>query len=82
MTEPGKYGDTPLGKSDEELRGEGADALTNVERQAHTPMGSEADIPLSVPLASPGVPGVAFPAVVDTEVNPETGERHLRNLDE
>ena len=45
-------------------------------------MGSEADIPLDVPLASPGVPGVAFPAVVDTEVDPETGERRLRDLDD
>lgn len=82
MTQQGRYRDTPLGKSDEELRGEGAEALTEDERLHHTGVGSEAQLPLAVPLASPGVPGIAVPSVVNTEMNPETGERHLRDKNE
>ena len=79
MTEHGRYGDTPLGKSDEELREEGADALTEDERHRRAGVGSEADVPLAIPLASPGVPGIAVPALINTEMDPETGERHLRS---
>ena len=57
----GKYGDTPLGKSDEELRGEGADALTNSERRSHAEMGQSEEIEVAVPAG--GVAGAAAPAV-------------------
>ena len=80
----GKYGDTPLGKSDEELRQAGADAQTNDERRAAAAVGSEAEVPMPVPLATTqgGVSGVAVPAIVNTEVDPETHERGLRTEDE
>ena len=60
----GNYGDTPLGKSDEELREEGAEALPASER--HQPSaGQIAGGVVPVPLASVGggVPGTALPVV-------------------
>ncbi len=71
MTEHGKYGDAPLGKSDEELRSEGADALTNTERRSHRPMGGDEEIPVMIPIA-----GTSSPAVVaaDTLVSAEEQE--------
>jgi hypothetical protein len=50
MTETNRYGDTPLGKSDEELREEGADALTNTERQSGHAEGSDVQIPVAIPV--------------------------------
>lgn len=82
MTQHGRYGDTPLGKSDEELRAEGAEALTEDERLHHTVPGSEAEVLSAVPLASAGVQGIPFPAVINTEIDPETGERKLQSENE
>ena len=50
----GKYGDTPLGKSDEELRQEGADAQTNSERRHHQTPGEEEEVGVIVPVAGVG----------------------------
>lgn len=71
MTQHGKYGDTPLGKSDEELREEGADALTNDERRRHARMGADEEVPILIPIA-----GTTSPAVVgaDTLVSAEEQE--------
>ena len=49
----GKYGDTPLGKSDEELRDEGAEALTEAERH-HQPSEEAGDVAALVPVAGLG----------------------------
>ena len=79
MTEHGRYGDTPLVKSDEELREEGGRRPDR--RRAPSPHWhgqSEADVPLATVLASPGVPGSAVPALINTGMDPETSERHLR----
>lgn len=64
MTQHGKYGDAPLGKSDEELREEGADALTNSERRRHAEMGSDEDVPVLIPIAGTSSPGVVAADVV------------------
>ena len=66
MTEHGRYGDTPLGKSDEELREEGADAQTNSERQHGAAAGSEAQSPVAVPIMTNAVPGQVTPGLVVT----------------
>ncbi len=71
MTQSGKYGDTPLGKSDEELREEGADALTNSERRRHAAVGSDETVPVLIPIA-----GTSAPAVVAADsVLPDAEER-------
>lgn len=57
MTEPNKYGDTPLGKSDEQLREEGADALTNTERHSGHEEGGDVTIPVVIPVGGVGTPG-------------------------
>ncbi|AZI43405.1 hypothetical protein EHF33_12155 [Deinococcus psychrotolerans] len=71
MTQHGKYGDAPLGKSDEELREEGADALTNSERRRNAEMGSDESVPVLIPIA-----GTSSPAVVAADaVLPDAEER-------
>ncbi len=71
MTQHGKYGDAPLGKSDEELREEGADALTNDERRRHASVGADEVVPVMIPVA-----GTTSPAVVgaDTLISSEEQE--------
>lgn len=64
MTQHGKYGDTPLGKSDEQLREEGADELTNSERRHHSEMGSDEDIPVMIPIIGASSPAVVAAASV------------------
>ncbi|WP_420595894.1 hypothetical protein [Deinococcus sp.] len=77
-TQHGKYGDAPLGKSDEELREEGADTLTNDERMKHESAGEGAVVPMPVPLPSFGgsTPGVAIPVILDPEGDAEKAERN------
>ena len=64
MTGPGRYGDAPLGKSDEELREEGADAQTNSERQHGAAAGSEAGSPVVVPVITNAMLGQVAPGLV------------------
>jgi hypothetical protein len=78
MTETNRYGDAPLGKSDEELREEGADALTNSERQSGHTEGSDVEIPVAVPVggvASTGgmATGLIAPGLVVSDT--DTDER-------
>ena len=67
MTEHNRYGDTPLGKSDEELREEGADAQTNSEHQRGAPAGSEAEPPVVVPIMTNTMSGQVAPGLVTSE---------------
>ena len=68
----GKYGDTPLGKSDEELREEGADELTNSERRHHQAPGEEMDMAVIVPVAGVGGSTAAVaPGLLATEADRE-----------
>lgn len=67
MTEHNRYGDTPLGKSDEELRDEGADAQTNSERQHGAPAGSEAEVPVMMPIMTNTMQGQVTPGLVMSE---------------
>lgn len=63
MTESNRYGDTPLGKSDEQLREEGADALTNTERRSGHAEGGDVAIAVSIPVGGVGTPGGAVAGV-------------------
>ncbi|GAA4022533.1 hypothetical protein GCM10022631_41350 [Deinococcus rubellus] len=78
MTEHGRYGDTPLGKSDEELREEGADAQTNSERQHGAAAGSEAEPPIVVPIMTNAMEGQVNPGLVvsDADLKDELRDEH------
>ena len=69
MTGPGRYGDAPLGKSDEELREEGADAQTNSERQHGAAVGSEAQPPVVMPIMTNTLSGQVMPGLVVTDAD-------------
>ncbi len=75
MTEHGKYGDTPLGKSDEELRSEGADAQTNTERLHDARAGSEAEQPVVMPVIMNTTPGMVTPGLVVTDTDLDEEKR-------
>ncbi|AWN22626.1 hypothetical protein DKM44_04755 [Deinococcus irradiatisoli] len=76
MTQHGKYGDTPLGKSDEELREEGADALTNDERLARDHGGREAEAPVVMPIIMNTQPGTVAPGLVVTSADLDEKKRN------
>ncbi|WP_161882923.1 hypothetical protein [Deinococcus alpinitundrae] len=69
MTDHNRYGDTPLGKSDEELREEGADAQINSERQHGAAAGSEAEPPVVVPIMTNAMSGQVTPGLVVTDAD-------------
>ncbi len=78
MTQHGKYGDAPLGKSDEELREEGADALTNDERRRDGQVGSGAEIPVVMPVIMNTQLGSVAPGLVVTEADLDETKRDDR----
>ncbi|AWN22625.1 hypothetical protein DKM44_04750 [Deinococcus irradiatisoli] len=76
MTQHGRYGDAPLGKSDEELREEGADALTNDERLRHAEMGDDEGVPVFIPVGATTSPAVVgADTVVSSEEQEEASEQ-------